>query len=73
MKHAARLFVVTALSCGASSAAAADAPGDYPNRPIRFIAPFVAGGPIKGVAREYERGDFVRIQSTMLHSPVSDR
>ncbi len=45
MKHSARLFVVLVLSCAASGALAADAAADYPNRPIRFIAPFVAGGP----------------------------
>ncbi len=44
MKHAARLFLISVLSCAASGVAAADA-ADYPNRPIRFIAPFVAGGP----------------------------
>src|SRR5687768_16795766 len=45
MKHAARLLLISLLSCAASGAAAADAAADYPNRPIRFIAPFVAGGP----------------------------
>jgi len=45
MKHAAHLFLITVLSCAASGVAAADAAADYPNRPIRFIAPFVAGGP----------------------------
>jgi tripartite-type tricarboxylate transporter receptor subunit TctC len=33
------------LSCAASGVAAADAAAGYPSRPIRFIAPFVAGGP----------------------------
>jgi tripartite-type tricarboxylate transporter receptor subunit TctC len=41
----ARLLLMMMLSCAASGVAAADAAGDYPNRPIRFIAPFVAGGP----------------------------
>ena len=45
MKHAIHLILVSVLSCAASGAAAADAASDYPNRPIRFIAPFVAGGP----------------------------
>lgn len=45
MKHAAHLFLMSVLSCAASGVAAADAAADYPNRPIRFIAPFVAGGP----------------------------
>ena len=44
MKRAAHLFLIPVLSCAASGAAAADA-ADYPSRPIRFIAPFVAGGP----------------------------
>lgn len=51
MKHATRLFVVSVLSCAASSVAAADAAVDYPNRPIRFIAPFVAGGPSDTLSR----------------------
>ena len=45
MRKAAQLLVVSVLSCAAPGAAAADAASDYPNRPIRFIAPFVAGGP----------------------------
>ena len=45
MKHAASLLLLSVLSGAASIAAAADAAADYPNRPIRFIAPFVAGGP----------------------------
>ena len=40
---------LTASACLAvalvPAAVAADAGGDYPNRPLRFIAPFVAGGP----------------------------
>ena len=51
MKHAARLFLVSVLSCAASGAAAADAAADYPNRPIRFIVPFVAGGPSDMLSR----------------------
>ena len=51
MKHAACVFLAGVLSCGASNAPAADAPGDYPNRPIRFIAPFVAGGPSDMLSR----------------------
>jgi tripartite-type tricarboxylate transporter receptor subunit TctC len=45
MHRAARLFLIPILSCAASGASAADAASDYPNRPLRFIAPFVAGGP----------------------------
>lgn len=51
MKHAARLFLVSVLLCAASSVAAADAAADYPNRPIRFIVPFVAGGPSDVLSR----------------------
>jgi tripartite-type tricarboxylate transporter receptor subunit TctC len=46
MKHAARLFLIPALSLFASGAAA-----DYPDRPIRFITPFVAGGPSDTLSR----------------------
>jgi len=38
-------LLVCVMSCAIPAARAADAAGDYPNRPIRFIAPFVAGGP----------------------------
>ena len=51
MKLAAHLFLVSVLSFAASSAAAADGAPDYPNRPIRFIAPFVAGGPSDTLSR----------------------
>jgi len=51
MKHAAHLFLVSVLSCVASSVAAADAAAAYPNRPIRFIVPFVAGGPSDVLSR----------------------
>ena len=51
MKPAARLFLVSVLSCAASSVAAADAAADYPNKSIRFVAPFVAGGPSDMLSR----------------------
>ncbi len=51
MKHAAHLFLIPVLAFAASSVAAADAAADYPNRPIRFIAPFVAGGPSDMLSR----------------------
>ena len=51
MKHAAHLFLISVLSCAATGVAAADAAADYPNRPIRFIIPFVAGGPSDVIAR----------------------
>jgi len=51
MKRAAQLFLISLLSCGASGAAAADAAADYPNKSIRFIAPFVAGGPSDTLSR----------------------
>ena len=45
MKHAAGFLLMSVLSGAVPIAAAADAAGDYPNRPVRFIAPFVPGGP----------------------------
>ena len=51
MKHAAHWFLTTVLSCAASSVAAADAAANYPSRPIRFIAPFVPGGPSDTLSR----------------------
>ena len=51
MKHASRLFLILVSSCAASGVFAADAAMDYPNRPIRFIAPFVAGGPSDVLSR----------------------
>lgn len=49
MKHALHglpYLLIPLLSCAATgAAAAADPASGYPNRPIRFIAPFVAGGP----------------------------
>jgi len=51
MKHAVHLLLISILSCAASGAAAADAAASYPNRPIRFIAPFVAGGPSDTLSR----------------------
>ena len=45
MRGVSQVLVLAALSCTVSGAVAADAAADYPNRPIRFIAPFVAGGP----------------------------
>ena len=51
MRHAARLFLLSVLSCAAAGALAADAAKDYPNRPVRFIAPFVPGGPSDTLSR----------------------
>ncbi|MGH8661577.1 MAG: Bug family tripartite tricarboxylate transporter substrate binding protein [Burkholderiales bacterium] len=51
MKHTAHLLLVSILSCAASGAAAADAASSYPSRPIRFIAPFVPGGPSDTLSR----------------------
>jgi tripartite-type tricarboxylate transporter receptor subunit TctC len=51
MKHAAHLFLISILSFAAPSVTAADAAGNYPNRPIRFIAPFVPGGPSDTLSR----------------------
>jgi tripartite-type tricarboxylate transporter receptor subunit TctC len=54
MKHmAARSMLFGTLACIASVAwsAAADPAANYPNRPVRFIAPFVAGGPSDYLSR----------------------
>ncbi len=51
MRQSARLFLASLLSCAATGALAADAAKDYPNRPIRFIAPFVPGGPSDTLSR----------------------
>ena len=51
MKYAADLILISVLSCAASGVAAADAAAGYPNRPIRFIAPFVPGGPSDTLSR----------------------
>jgi putative tricarboxylic transport membrane protein len=51
MRHSARLFLVSLLSCVATGAFAADAGKDYPNRPIRFVVPFVPGGPSDTISR----------------------
>jgi tripartite-type tricarboxylate transporter receptor subunit TctC len=51
MKNTTRLLLASLLSCAATGAFAADAAKDYPNRPIRFIAPFVPGGPSDTLSR----------------------
>ena len=51
MKRTAHLFLMLVLSFAASSVAAADAAANYPNKPIRFIAPFVPGGPSDMISR----------------------
>ena len=51
MKYAAHLILISVLSCAASGVAAADAAAGYPSRPIRFIAPFVPGGPSDTLSR----------------------
>ena len=47
----ARLLALSILSCAATGALAADAAGSYPSRPVRFIVPFVPGGPSDTIAR----------------------
>lgn len=51
MKHAAHLFLIPAMLFAASTVAAAAATAEYPGRPIRFIAPFVPGGPSDTLSR----------------------
>ncbi len=51
MKHAVVVFLASVLSSAAGSAAAAEAAADYPNKSIRFIAPFVPGGPSDTLSR----------------------
>src|SRR5262249_9160995 len=47
----ARLFLAPLLFCAAAGVPAADSAADYPSRPIRFIVPFVAGGPSDVLSR----------------------
>ena len=51
MKQALVLLLAAVSSFGASSVTAAEAGGDYPNKSIRFIAPFVPGGPSDTLSR----------------------
>src|SRR5688572_33504010 len=51
MKQAVALFVSAVLSFAASSVTAAEAGAEYPNKSIRFIAPFVPGGPSDTLSR----------------------
>src|SRR3970040_1532459 len=51
MKHAAHLFLIPVFAFAAASVAAADAAANYPSRPIRFIVPFVPGGPSDVLSR----------------------
>jgi tripartite-type tricarboxylate transporter receptor subunit TctC len=48
MKRATLLIVASVFSCNAF---AADAAANYPDRPIRFIVPFVPGGPSDVISR----------------------
>jgi tripartite-type tricarboxylate transporter receptor subunit TctC len=50
MKHTRLFTLIALLSCAASGLRAAD-DANYPSRPIRFVAPFVAGGPSDLMAR----------------------
>jgi len=51
MKRAAHLFLIPVMLFAASTVAAAAATAEYPGRPIRFIAPFVPGGPSDTLSR----------------------
>ena len=51
MKRAFHHILIPLLSCTAAGVFAADAATDYPRRPVRFVAPFVAGGPSDMLSR----------------------
>jgi tripartite-type tricarboxylate transporter receptor subunit TctC len=51
MKRAAYVFLIPVFSFAASTIATAAATPEYPSRPIRFIAPFVPGGPSDTLSR----------------------
>jgi tripartite-type tricarboxylate transporter receptor subunit TctC len=51
MKLAARLSLLSLLFCAATGSIAADAVKEYPSRPVRFIVPFVPGGPSDTISR----------------------
>src|SRR5688572_715476 len=51
MKQAVMLFLASMLSCAAAGVYAAEAAADYPNKSVRFIAPFVPGGPSDTLSR----------------------
>jgi tripartite-type tricarboxylate transporter receptor subunit TctC len=52
IKHAIALGLLTALSIGSAHAQGTDASAkDFPNRPIRIVVPFPAGGPTDILAR----------------------
>ena len=50
------LAVVAALGAGIAQHAAAQAPGTYPNRPIRLILPASPGGPVDVIGRTVGSG-----------------
>jgi tripartite-type tricarboxylate transporter receptor subunit TctC len=51
MKHAVRLLLASLLLSPVSVVHAAEAAAEYPNKSIRFIAPFVPGGPSDALSR----------------------
>ena len=51
MKKAIGALLASVLSCSAASVLAADAAANYPSKSVRFIAPFVPGGPSDTLSR----------------------
>ena len=62
------LGLAAVLVAGASVAQ----PSDYPNRPVRMIAPFAPGGPVDIVARENHPGGSGNIGTALAAKAPAD-